>query len=66
MIRGRPRTVLLPLFLLLLLSLPALGQTVEWATVVKVIDGDTLVVKYQGKEQKLRLIGMDTPETGYN
>jgi len=48
MIRGRPRTVLLSLLLLLLLSLPALGRTLEWATVVKIIE-DTLVVRYQGE-----------------
>jgi micrococcal nuclease len=65
MIRGRPKIALL-IFLLLLLFLPAFGQTLEWATVVKIIDGDTLVVKYQGKEQKVRLIGMDTPEVSYN
>jgi micrococcal nuclease len=66
MIRGRPKITLLILFLLPLLSLPAFGQPMELVTVVKIIDGDTLVVKYQGKEQKVRLIGMDTPEVSYS
>lgn len=31
--------------------------------VVRTIDGDTLVVKIDGNETKVRLIGVDTPET---
>ncbi len=31
--------------------------------VVKVVDGDTLSVEIDGKVEKLRLIGIDTPET---
>lgn len=31
--------------------------------VVKVVDGDTLDVKINGKVERLRLIGIDTPET---
>ena len=33
------------------------------ATVVRVIDGDTIVVTYGGEEYKVRYIGMDAPET---
>ena len=33
------------------------------ATVVRVIDGDTIRVRVQGKEYTVRLIGVDTPET---
>lgn len=32
-------------------------------TVIKVIDGDTVVISYQGESVKVRLIGIDTPET---
>jgi micrococcal nuclease len=39
-----------------------IGQTTE-ATVVRVVDGDTIVVAYGGQEYKVRYIGMDTPET---
>lgn len=38
------------------------GQTTE-ANVVRVVDGDTIVVAYGGREYKVRYIGMDTPET---
>ncbi len=33
------------------------------ATVVRVVDGDTIVVNIQGRDYKVRYIGMDTPET---
>ncbi|MFM7534273.1 MAG: thermonuclease family protein [Acidimicrobiales bacterium] len=33
------------------------------ATVVSVVDGDTIVVKIDGKRTTVRLIGIDTPET---
>lgn len=31
--------------------------------VIRVVDGDTIVVNYNGKEEKVRLIGIDTPES---
>ena len=34
------------------------------ATVVRVIDGDTIEVNIKGKLHKVRYIGMDTPEVG--
>ncbi len=33
------------------------------ATVVRVVDGDTIVVDTAGVEERVRLIGIDTPET---
>lgn len=33
------------------------------AHVMRVVDGDTLVVQLDGAEQRVRLIGIDTPET---
>jgi micrococcal nuclease len=33
------------------------------ATVVEVVDGDTVVVELQDRQETLRLIGVDTPET---
>jgi micrococcal nuclease len=36
------------------------------AIIVRVIDGDTYLIRYMGKEEKLRLIGIDTPETTAN
>ena len=33
------------------------------ATVLRVIDGDTIEVSMNGREERVRLIGVDTPET---
>jgi micrococcal nuclease len=33
------------------------------ATIVHVIDGDTVVARVQGRDEHVRLIGIDTPET---
>ncbi|MEM6297013.1 MAG: thermonuclease family protein, partial [Myxococcota bacterium] len=33
------------------------------ATLMKVTDGDTIVVKLDGKRERVRLVGIDTPET---
>lgn len=33
------------------------------ATLVRVVDGDTIVVELDGEQQKVRLIGVDTPES---
>src|SRR4029077_6734320 len=35
----------------------------ETARVVRVVDGDTIVVRLGGADRRLRYIGMDTPET---
>ena len=34
----------------------------ERATILKVVDGDTFVVLLHGKEEEVRLLGVDTPE----
>ena len=39
---------------------PAMRTGVD---VVRVVDGDTIVVRLDGTEQSVRLIGIDTPET---
>ncbi len=38
----------------------------ETITVLKVIDGDTLRIRLKGKAEKIRLIGIDTPEMRVN
>ena len=43
-------------------SLAPTGPTTD-ATVVRIVDGDTIVVAIAGTNYKLRYIGMDTPET---
>ncbi len=35
----------------------------ETARVVRIVDGDTIVVRLDGRDRRLRYIGMDTPET---
>ena len=40
-----------------------LPANVEQATVVDVVDGDTIKVEIDGEEETVRLIGIDTPET---
>lgn len=46
------------------------GETEESASegyeVAKVIDGDTVVVRMAGKQETVRFIGIDAPETGAN
>jgi endonuclease YncB( thermonuclease family) len=60
------RKILLPLFavmaLLFAVNTHAWHRSLTPATVVKVIDGDTLKVKTQGYKENIRLIGVDTPE----
>ena len=47
--------------LLLMVSwAPLSAQTVTWRTVVRVVDGDTLLLD---RNERVRLIGVDTPET---
>lgn len=40
-----------------------INDKTETAKVTRVVDGDTLVVNYKGAEEKVRLIGVDTPES---
>jgi len=44
------------------------GQSVTWATVTKIVDGDTIWVDLTGDgvgDSKVRYIGIDTPETTF-
>lgn len=34
--------------------------------VIRVVDGDTIIVAYEEKEERVRLIGIDTPESVHN
>lgn len=36
---------------------------IQKATIVRVVDGDTIVVKINGEEATVRMIGIDTPES---
>lgn len=43
--------------------LTTVNDTRKAASVVRTIDGDTIVVNLDGKEETIRLIGVDTPES---
>ncbi|MBS3978136.1 MAG: thermonuclease family protein [Syntrophomonadaceae bacterium] len=49
--------------LLLALIVAGCGNGQGYFTVTRVIDGDTFAIKIQDKEERVRLIGVDTPET---
>ena len=57
------RLLVCPTMALLFLLPVALHAKEETATVVRVVDGDTIVVRIGDREEKVRLIGVDTPET---
>lgn len=42
---------------------PAAPRAPDEAVVVEVVDGDTLTVRFGGGDERLRLIGIDTPES---
>ena len=44
----------------------SLGHAYSNATVVRVVDGDTLRIEMNGHEEAVRLIGIDTPESKIN
>jgi endonuclease YncB( thermonuclease family) len=60
---GRWFTVALAALLLCGCGHKAASTNDGQATVVRVIDGDTIVVKVGDTEEHVRLIGIDTPET---
>lgn len=39
------------------------SEAFQSAKLVRVVDGDTIVVEVSGREEKVRLIGIDTPES---
>ncbi|MEC5320953.1 thermonuclease family protein [Brenneria populi subsp. brevivirga] len=49
------------LALLLLFSGPALAATIA-GKVVQVVDGDTIVVRQNGVDHRIRMLGIDAPE----
>ncbi len=53
-------------FILILLFLSSPLHAKQTTTVVRVVDGDTLKIRYWGKDESIRLIGIDTPESRAN
>ena len=63
MLAARPRvTAVLAALLLLATGAAAAGRPFP-AAVVRIVDGDTIYVRFDGRDEKVRYIGMDTPET---
>ena len=46
----------------ILLALPAIALAGQYR-VIRVVDGDTIVVNYQSKNEKVRLLCVNTPES---
>ena len=47
--------------------LPNARDTLEWGTVIRIVDGDTFDIDLDGDgrtDERVRLIGIDTPEIG--
>jgi len=61
------KKILLSFFLALILAFfvvsPIHAQNQQTFKVLKVVDGDTIVVDVRGKKETVRLLGIDTPET---
>jgi micrococcal nuclease len=53
---------LLTISMLLVLVLPVLTIAGQYK-VIRVVDGDTIVIKYNGKYEKVRLLCVNTPES---
>jgi micrococcal nuclease len=49
-----------------LLLCVSMGNAYNKATVVRVVDGDTIKIEMNGNEEAVRLIGIDTPESKVN
>jgi micrococcal nuclease len=48
---------------LLCIFLNSIVVAQEFYSCIRVVDGDTIVAEIEGKQEKVRLIGVDTPET---
>lgn len=61
------RTSLKRLFpLLIILSFALSLHAQESVKILRVVDGDTLKINYKGKQESIRLIGIDAPESRVN
>jgi micrococcal nuclease len=58
----KPLLKLLPFFIAVLLALVTVSSAAQHK-VIRVVDGDTIVVDYQGKHEKVRLLCVNTPES---
>ena len=52
--------------LLIILSFALSLHAQETVKILRVVDGDTLKINYKGKQESIRLIGIDAPESRVN
>lgn len=69
--RNKRFSLLTPLFIILFslvffIFQRAYSSADGKSIILKIIDGDTLLVEYKGKKENVRLIGIDTPESRLN
>ena len=62
-VRTATTPIIACILLVLYLTVPAQAGNFLIGTINRVVDGDTLVVRLDGQDTKLRLIGVDTPKT---
>jgi micrococcal nuclease len=60
-VRSRAR-LLVPLVIVLALVVPAVAQSALEGAVVRIVDGDTIYVRLADRVEKVRYIGVNTPE----
>ncbi len=53
---------IIPILIVFLWAFPALPSPDKYR-VIRVVDGDTIVVDYHGKYEKVRLLCVNTPES---
>jgi len=53
---------IIPLLITLLLILPTLSSATQYQ-VIRIVDGDTIIVNYKGKNEKVPLLRVNTPES---
>lgn len=49
--------------LIFFILIPFVASAQDYFLCTRVVDGDTIIVNINGKDEKVRLIGVDTPET---
>jgi micrococcal nuclease len=59
------KSILTAAIIILFLSTPLFSEY-ERCRLVRIVDGDTFIIQYNGKNEKLRLTGIDTPEASNN
>lgn len=59
------KSILTSAVIILFLSTPLFPEY-EKCRLVRIVDGDTLIVEYNGKHERVRLTGIDTPEVSVN